>query len=107
MPTPRLVENPSRELQGRVDLRGDNRLPDLLEQRESLMSEAKAIREQLKEIDIELDDKLGDAKEALINGWKVTQGWIDRPEHVVKATSFRRKYISRVGKRRRVVDTDA
>ena len=72
-----------------VDLTGDNRIGELLEQEAVLRETAKDIKKQLETAQNEIKAKIGDAEIALVNGWRVTFKTQHRTEHTVKATSFR------------------
>ena len=78
------------EVEGKViDLRHDNRMPELLDMRERLAAEAKELDTAQKAVDNEIKMKIGDAESALVNGWRVTFKSTSRKEHTVKASSFR------------------
>jgi predicted phage-related endonuclease len=72
-----------------VDLTGDNRMPELLEQRRLLKLGAAEHEKALKALDAEIKAKIGDAEIALVNGWRVTLKEISCPEKTVKAYSYR------------------
>jgi predicted phage-related endonuclease len=72
-----------------IDLRGNNRLPELLETRETLKARIKKAEADLETAEAEIVHLIGDAENALVNGWKVTFKEQHRKEHVVRATSFR------------------
>lgn len=79
-----------REQPGKVaDLRGDNRLPELLEQRDRLLAELADGEKLRKAIDAEIKAKIGDAERALVNGWNVTLKLQERKAYTVKETAFR------------------
>lgn len=85
--------------QRRLDLRGDNRLPVLLDERERLKVELKRTQDQLKELDTELRDKLGDAQQMVTDGWMVSQSTYIRNEYTVPASTMHRLTVKRTGKR--------
>lgn len=72
-----------------VDLRGDNELPALLDERELLVDEIKAKIARKDAIETELKFKIGDAEAALVPGWRITHRDQHRKEHMVKAADFR------------------
>jgi predicted phage-related endonuclease len=73
----------------RLDLSSDNRIQDLLAQREILKANCKGAEDQLDEIEAEIKHKIGDAAEAFCPGWKLTHKLQNRKAYEVKATSFR------------------
>lgn len=83
----------------RIDLRGDNRLPVLLDERERLRAELSALQASLKELDTELRAKLGDAKQMVTAGWLVSQTVYTRKEFTMPAATMRRISVRRTGKR--------
>lgn len=78
-----------------VDLRGDNELPALLDERELLKDEIAAKEKRKKAIETELKYKIGDAEAALLAGWRITNRDQHRKEHTVKASDFRQLRIAR------------
>lgn len=73
-----------------VDLTGDNRILELLDQREALAGTIKFAEGKKVEAETEIRSKLGDAEAALVRGWRsVTLRTTHRKEHVVKASSYR------------------
>jgi len=55
-----------------VDLRHDNRMPEILSERAKLKAEIDAKEKALKALDAEIKDKLGENEAALCTGWSVT-----------------------------------
>lgn len=78
-----------------VDLRGDNELPSLLDEREHLKDEIAAKIARKDEIETELKFKIGEAEAALVAGWRITHRGQHRKEHTVKAADFRVLRIAR------------
>jgi predicted phage-related endonuclease len=78
-----------------VDLRGDNELPVLLDEREQLKDEIAAKEKRKKAIETELKYKMGDAEAALLAGWRITNRDQHRSEYTVKADDFRVLRIAR------------
>lgn len=78
------------------DLTGDNRLQDLLTNREYLKTAVKESEAQLKEIDAEIIDKLAGATLATLPGWKITNKITHRGEYTVAASSFPRLLVKRL-----------
>jgi predicted phage-related endonuclease len=72
-----------------IDLRHDNHLPDLLDERARLKQQMDDARKRCEAIDAELKHKMGDAEAALINGWRVTCREVHKKEFTVGATSYR------------------
>jgi predicted phage-related endonuclease len=69
-----------------IDLTADNRLPELLAERERLKAkeaEGKEAEEVRKALDAEIVSKMGDAELALTNGWRIKAKEIHRKEHIV------------------------
>jgi predicted phage-related endonuclease len=79
-----------------IDLRADNRLPGLLDRREQITAVEKTIEAEKTAIDVELKAKIGEAEVALLNGWRVSLKRQERREYTVKATSFRRLWITKL-----------
>lgn len=79
-----------RETKGKVlDLRSDNRIVELLEERERLRGYLDVTKDQLECVETEIKSKLTDAEAADVRGWRVTFKEQHRKEFTVKATSFR------------------
>lgn len=71
-----------------LDLSADNRIHEVLTQRESLKSEIKLREESVKALDAELVHKLAGATLATCNGWKITNRIQTRKSYVVPENSF-------------------
>lgn len=78
-----------------IDLRGDNRIIEALETRETLMAQMKAMDAAKGEIETELREKIGDAETALVRGWRLSLKEVVVKEHLRKESRSRRFYISR------------
>ena len=79
-----------REVEGKViDLRGDNRMAELCEMREQFGMIEKANKKAKETVETEMREKLGDAKIAIVQGWKVTLRTTQRKEKVVPAGEYR------------------
>jgi predicted phage-related endonuclease len=78
-----------------IDLRGDNELPALLDEREQLKDEIAAKEKRKAAIECELKYKLGDAEAAIVAGWRISNRDQHRKEHMVKAADFRVLRIAR------------
>jgi putative phage-type endonuclease len=91
---------PPREHVEPLDFSGDNRLPEILAERERLMADEKSVKARLDEIKAELVDKLHGAPAAICGEWKITQSITHRKEQIIKATSFPVLRISRVKQRK-------
>jgi predicted phage-related endonuclease len=77
-------------VEGKIaDLRGDNALPELLDERERLKDEIAAKIARKDEIETEVKFKIADAEAALVSGWRITHREQHRKEHMVKASDFR------------------
>lgn len=77
----------------RIDLRGSNRLKDLLETRveqAAIIAEAMKLK---KEADAEIYELLGDAEYALADGYSVSITSFERREFVMPACTIRRMMI--------------
>jgi predicted phage-related endonuclease len=68
-----------------IDLRGDNRMRQLLDERERLKEEVRA----LEAIEAEIKAKIGDAEIAIINGWHLTYKSSNRKGYTVEPTTVR------------------
>jgi predicted phage-related endonuclease len=72
-----------------IDLRGDNRIGELLEERERLGTSVDQIKQALDACNNEIKSKIGDGEAALVPGWRITFREQSRKEHLVRASSFR------------------
>jgi predicted phage-related endonuclease len=72
-----------------IDLRSDNRVHELLAEREKVKADCDTAEARCKEIDIEIKQKIGDAEIALVNGWRVTLKTVQKKEHFVRASTYR------------------
>jgi predicted phage-related endonuclease len=72
-----------------VDLRHDNMLPELLDERARLAQEIRDKEARKDEIETEIKAKIGEAETALVTGWRVSCKEIHKKEYTVKATSYR------------------
>jgi predicted phage-related endonuclease len=79
-----------------IDLRSDNRIYELLAERERVKAEFNTAEARCKEIDIEIKQKMEDAEIAVVNGWHLTCKRIEKKEHFVKATSFRQLRATKI-----------
>src|SRR4029077_15117292 len=78
------------EIPGKVvDLRGDNRVPELLDSLDKLEKIKSASEKEIASIRNELRDKLKDAEEGLIMGWRLTNKLQHREGYTASATSYR------------------
>ena len=78
------------DIEGKVvDLRGDNRMPELLAEHERLTAAIKEAETAKTVVANEIKMKIGDAESALVNGWRVTLKLQTRKAHQVKESSFR------------------
>lgn len=71
-----------------VDLNGDNRLPEILEERAELKKLVKLYSERLKEIDAELDKKLGVHELGWVRGYRIARRTRLRKAYQVPAGQF-------------------
>lgn len=78
-----------------VDLRADNELPTLLDEREQLIAKIKKDEARKETIETEIRFKLGAGERGLLRGWRITNRLQFRKAHEVKATSFRKLNIVR------------
>jgi predicted phage-related endonuclease len=72
-----------------IDLRGDNELPELLEEREAIKANVTIDEARIAEIEARLKEKLTDNEIGLVHGWRLTLREQHRKEYTVKPTSFR------------------
>jgi predicted phage-related endonuclease len=72
-----------------VDLRTDNRIVELLEERTTLAASVDQVKEALDACNNEIKAKLGDAEAAIVQGWRLTFKEQHRKEYTVKPTSYR------------------
>lgn len=82
-----VLYRPRKEIEP-IDLTGDNLLPELLAERERLMTTSKGAETRLEEIKAELVDKLKGAPVGLCDGWKISHTVTHRKEFVMAAKSF-------------------
>jgi predicted phage-related endonuclease len=79
-----------REVPGKsIDLTGDNRIGELLEQRETCREAIRITEQQCDRIENEIKAKIGDAETALVNGWRVSFKNVEKKAYSVKTTSYR------------------
>lgn len=71
-----------------VDLSKDNRLPELLDERETLHRHFKDCEARLEAIKAEIVEKLAGATVGTLDGWTITRKMQHRREQLMKATSF-------------------
>lgn len=86
---------PDIEVETPLDLTGDNRILEVLEQREALKASIKEHEADVKAFDAEIIHKLGGATLATVNGWKITNKLTHRKEYTVAAAEFPRLLVSR------------
>jgi predicted phage-related endonuclease len=72
-----------------IDLRGDNKLPDLILRREAQQAVRLAADKELKTIDAELLHKLGPAERARYAGGVITAKTVHKAAHPVRASTYR------------------
>ncbi len=80
-----------------IDLRGDNRLPDLLDEREVISSNIKELTSRKTIIDCEIKEKIGEASLGRLAGWTVSLKLQQRKGFIVEPTEFRVLRVKRVG----------
>jgi len=73
----------------RIDLSGDNMLPELLAERAALKARAKADAERIAEIETEVRHKMGDAESGALPGYSITLKTQHRKAHFIPASSSR------------------
>lgn len=66
-----------------VDLRGDNRLPEILADRARLRGLCNSMEKEIDAIETEIKDRMGEAEIGSLTGWRVTWKCEPRPGHVV------------------------
>ncbi len=72
-----------------ADMADDNRLPELLEERQALGDQLKLMEEEKGKLDTELREKIGHYESVSTNGWFVTNKQQTRKAHEVKESTFR------------------
>ena len=87
---------PDAEVPVPLDLSGDNRIGELLADREKLKEAIKTCESGVKTLDAEILHKLGGATMATLPGWKITNKLTHRKEYVVAASSFPRLLVKRL-----------
>lgn len=80
-----------------LDLSGDNRLMEVLAQRQARKAEIKAAEVEVKALDAEIVHKLSGATLATLPGWKITNKLTHRKEYTVAAASFPRLLVTNLG----------
>lgn len=80
----------------KLDLSGDNRMPELLERLERLQAKGKDADKEIEAIKAEIAEKMGASAEATLPGWKLTHKLQHRKEIVIKPTSFRVLRVKRI-----------
>lgn len=79
-----------------IDLSRDNRMPELLREREELMARIASDKARLSEIEAEVVDKLGDHERAFLPGWTLTRKLTRRKGFYVDPVAYRRLSIRRL-----------
>jgi predicted phage-related endonuclease len=79
-----------------IDLRGNPRIPLLLNNRRNFKKEAKLLLDEIEATETELKSVIGDAETLLADGWQCTLKNIDRKAYEVPATSYRKLYVKDV-----------
>jgi predicted phage-related endonuclease len=80
-----------------LDLSYDNRMRELLIQRQHACAALKVTEEMRDTLETEIKAKIGDAERVLVPGWNVTLKLQHRKAYTVKETSFRRLNIKQIG----------
>lgn len=78
-----------------IDLSADNRLPEILAERQGLRDHIAAYEARCDAIRAEVVEKLNGAPAAICGDWKITHKVIHQPEQIRKATSFPRLTVTR------------
>jgi YqaJ-like recombinase protein len=78
-----------------IDLSGDNELPDLLDQRETVMALAKQYEEEARTINARLLHRLGNAASGRLKDGYISAKTINRPAYQVKPSSYRQLRVVR------------
>jgi putative phage-type endonuclease len=78
-----------------IDLTGDNRLPDILAEREALNAQIKAQEARCEAIKAEVVHKLNGAPAAICGAWKVTHKLVHQAEQIRKAYDYARLTITK------------
>lgn len=79
-----------------IDLSADNRLPQLLLERGIAQAAIKEHERELAVIDAEIIDKLGDAEQAVLPGWKITWKTQNRKAYTVAEGTSRPLRVTKI-----------
>ena len=80
-----------------IDLSSDNRVRELLEERETLTVTRKTTKEDLEKINNELKHKLGANVAGYLPGWEITNKVVNRKGYAVSPTTYRSLRVKRIG----------
>lgn len=80
-----------------IDLRGDNALPALLEEREQNMADRRIAQKRLDAIKAELIYKLGPNVAGFLPGWEISNKSQHRKAYAVEATDYRVLRVKKTG----------
>jgi predicted phage-related endonuclease len=80
-----------------VNLATDNRMQELLSERQTVCAALKQTEQVRDALETEIKCKIGDAERALVPGWNVTLKLQHRKAYTVKESSFRRLNIKQIG----------
>lgn len=78
-----------------IDLRHDNMMPELLDERAKLKQAIEAAEKRAKAIDAEIKAKMGENESALVNGWRVTLKNVHKDPYHVKEQNYRQLRATR------------
>jgi predicted phage-related endonuclease len=80
-----------------IDLTGDNRIKELLNERQTVRAALKTTEQVRDALETEIKCKIGDAERAIVPGWNVTLKLQHRKAYTVKESSSRRLNIKQIG----------
>jgi predicted phage-related endonuclease len=72
-----------------IDLSLDNRIQEVLSERKLLKEKMGELKDAVTALDAEIVEKLGDAEQAVVPGWRLTRKTINKKSYVVKESSYR------------------
>jgi predicted phage-related endonuclease len=72
-----------------IDLRHDNHILELLDQRERAKAQIEEAKARCEEIEVEIKAKLADCEIGIVDGWHLTLKEVHKKEYVVGAHSYR------------------
>lgn len=93
------IMHPKEQTGKALDLRGDNRILELLDTRERAAEAEKAAKGEKDEAENEIKAKLEDAETGIVDGWRMSFRQQTRKSYTVKESTFRVLRVAREPKR--------